>query len=106
MLVCQPAEGVHGREKVGNPWLRSMCLGIAGVVNQSNSKTKSHISCCVTAKSHIIHNMGTNEHNPISSSLKTHTFAELDLLQISHTPMINITMTELYKAFIFVMHVI
>jgi len=70
MLVCQHAEGVHGQGTVGNPWLRSMCLAIAGVVNQS--KTKSHISYyCVTAKSHVIH-MGTHEHNPISSSLNTH----------------------------------
>jgi len=38
----------------------------AGVANQSDSK--SHISYCVTAKSHIVH-MGTHEHNAISSSL-------------------------------------
>ena len=31
-------------------------------------ETKSHISYCVTAKSHIIH-IGTHEHRPISSSL-------------------------------------
>jgi len=30
-----------------------MCLVIAGVANQS--ETKSYISYCVTAKSHIIH---------------------------------------------------
>jgi len=36
------------------------------VVNQS--EIKSHISYCVTAKSHIKH-MGTHEHHPISSSL-------------------------------------
>jgi len=41
-------------------------LYITGVANQS--ETKSHISYCVTAKSHIIH-MDTHEHNPISSSL-------------------------------------
>jgi len=44
-----------------------MCLAIAGVANQS--ETKSHISCyCDIAKSHIIH-MGTHEHNPVSFSL-------------------------------------
>jgi len=36
------------------------------VVNQS--KTNSHISYCVTAKSHIIH-MDTHEHHLISPSL-------------------------------------
>jgi len=71
-----------------------VCLAIAGVASQS--KTKSHISYSVTATSHI-RQMGTHEHNPISSTL-THNFAYLDLLQISHT--INMTMTELYKAFI------
>jgi len=44
------------------------------VANQS--ETKSHISYCVT---------------------HTHTFAQLDLLQISHT---NMAMTKLYKPFI------
>jgi len=38
-----------------------------GVANQS--ETNNHISDCVTAKSHMIH-MGTQEHHPISSSLK------------------------------------
>jgi len=38
----------------------------AGSANQS--ETKSDISYCVTAKSHIIH-IGTHEHHPISSSL-------------------------------------
>ena len=38
-----------------------------GVVNQSD--TNNQISDCVTAKNHIIH-MGTQEHHPISSSLK------------------------------------
>jgi len=37
----------------------------AGVTNQS--KTKSYISYCITAKNHIIH-MGTHEHHHISSS--------------------------------------
>jgi len=37
-----------------------------GVANQS--KTKSHISYCATAKSHIIH-IGTHENHPIFSSL-------------------------------------
>jgi len=45
---------------------RSMCLAIAGVAKQS--ETKSYISYCATAKSHIIH-MGTHEHKTISSSL-------------------------------------
>jgi len=46
------------------------------------SKTKSHISYCVIAKSNIIH-MGTHAHHPISSS---HTYlSQLDLLWISHT---------------------
>jgi len=58
------------RLQFGNHWYRSMCLAIAGVANRS--ETKSHVSYCVTAKSHIIHK-GTYEHNPISSSL-THTF--------------------------------
>jgi len=40
---------------------------ITGVANQS--KTKSHISYCVTAKNHIIH-MGAHEHHNVSSSLK------------------------------------
>jgi len=75
-----------------------MCLAIAGVDNQS--ETRSHVSYCVTAKSHIIHMGAHEDHNPISSSL-THISAQLDLLQISHTT--NNTMTELYKAFI-VMH--
>jgi len=44
-----------------------MCLVIAGVGNQS--ETKSHISYCVIAKSHIMHMMGTHERNPIASSL-------------------------------------
>ena len=39
---------------------------ITGVVNQS--KTKSHISYCVTAKRRIIY-MDIHEHNPICSSL-------------------------------------
>ena len=38
-----------------------------GVANQS--ETNSHISYCVTAKSHIIH-MGAHEHHLISPSLK------------------------------------
>jgi len=40
----------------------SMCLVVAGVANQSD--TKSHISYCITAKNHIIHMMGTHERNP------------------------------------------
>ena len=40
------------------------------------------------AKSHVIH-IGTHEHYPMSFSLK-HTFAQLDLLQKSHT---NMTIT-------------
>jgi len=36
---------------------------MAGVANQS--ETNSHISYCVTAKSHIVH-VGTREHHPIS----------------------------------------
>jgi len=39
---------------------------ITGVVNRA--ETTSHISYCVTAKSHIIH-MGTHEHHPIYSSV-------------------------------------
>jgi len=46
---------------------RSMCLVIAGVANQS--ETKSHISYCVTGKSLIIHMVGTHERSPIASSL-------------------------------------
>jgi len=38
-----------------------------GVAKQS--ETSSHISYCVTAKSHTIH-VSTHEHHPISSSLK------------------------------------
>jgi len=45
-----------------------MCIVIAGVANQS--ETKSHISYCVTGKSRIIHLMGTHEPNLIASSLK------------------------------------
>jgi len=37
-----------------------------GVANQS--ETNNHTSDCVTAKSHI--HVGTQEHHPISSSLK------------------------------------
>jgi len=37
----------------------------------NQSETKSHISYCVTAESHIMH-MGTHEHHPIFSSI-THT---------------------------------
>jgi len=44
-----------------------MCLVIAGVANQS--ETKSYISYCVAGKSRIIHMIGTHEHNPIASSL-------------------------------------
>jgi len=47
-----------------------MCLVIAGVANQS--QTKSHISYSVTGKSRIIHMMGTHERNPIASSLRTY----------------------------------
>ena len=48
-------------------WNESRRLYIVpGVANQS--KTKSHISYCVTAKNHIIH-MGALEHHPIFSSL-------------------------------------
>jgi len=46
---------------------------VPGVVNQS--ETNSHISYCVTAKSHIIH-MDTHEHHLISPSL-------------SHTPLLS-----------------
>jgi len=61
--------GKMGRRmwKVENHWFRSMCLVIAGVANQS--ETKSHISYCVTAKSQIIYMVGTHEHLPIASSL-------------------------------------
>jgi len=41
-------------------------FSVPGVANQS--ETKSHISYCVTAKSHIIH-MGAHEHHLISPSL-------------------------------------
>jgi len=40
---------------------------MSGMANQS--ETNSHISHCVTAKSHITH-VGTHERHPISSSLK------------------------------------
>jgi len=49
-----------------------MRRAIAGVANQS--ETKSHISYCVTAKSHIIHMGAHEEHNPFSSS-PIHIFA-------------------------------
>jgi len=48
------------------------CYSIAGVANQS--ETNSHISYCVTAKSHIMHMGAHEEHNPIFASL-THIFA-------------------------------
>jgi len=52
---------------VHNPCVfKSMCLAIAGVANQL--ETKSRISYCVTAKSHIIHMGAHEEHNPIFSS--------------------------------------
>jgi len=57
-------------------FLRIRALSTAGVAKRS--RTKSHISYCVTAKSHIIHT-GTHKRQTISSSL-THTFAQLDLL--------------------------
>jgi len=59
-----------------------MCLVIVGVANQS--QTKSHISYCVTAKSHIIHTMGTHERNSIASSL-THK-AGLKPMQLHWAP--------------------
>jgi len=61
------------------------------VGNQTESKC--HISYRVIAKSHVIH-INIHEHYVISSSLThTHTFAQLDLLQMSHTNMIT---TEIY----------
>ena len=52
-----------------NRWLRSkpMWIAIAGVANQS--ETKSHISYCVTAKSHIMYIIHHWAHMNISSSL-------------------------------------
>jgi len=52
---------------VHNPCIRleACVLLFVGVANQS--ETKSQVSYCVTAKSHIIP-MGTHEHNAISSS--------------------------------------
>jgi len=74
-----------------------MCLAIAGVANQS--ETKSHISYCVTAKSLIIH-MGAHEQMPFLP----HTYFCLArlIVNITHHQHDN---DRTYKAFI-VMHAI
>jgi len=77
-----------------------MCLAIAGVANQS--ETKNHISYCVTTKSQIIHtHMGTHEHHPISSS---HTYFCLArfIVNITHQHDNDRTLKAIYCACYFV----
>jgi len=72
---------------------------MSGVADQSD--TKSHISLvCYCKNPH--HTQGHASTPPHPFLTHTHTFAQLHLLQISHT---SVTTTELYKPFI-VMHVI
>ena len=89
-------KGYMVRERLGTPGLE-ICLVIVGAANQS--ETKSHISYCVTAKSHIIH-MGPYEQNPVSSS-HTYFYLARFIVNITHHQYDN----ELNKAFV-VMHVI
>jgi len=62
LLQCKPKLGCtkpstepHRGLRVGHRWFKSrpMCIAIAGVANQS--ETKSHTSYCVAAKSHIMY---------------------------------------------------
>jgi len=62
-------------------WCRSMCLAIAGVAYQS--ETKSHISYCVTAKSHIIH-MGAHEEQPHLFLTHTHLCLARFIANLTH----------------------
>jgi len=74
-------------------WQSYFRISGTGVANQSESK--SHISYCVTAKSHTIH-VSTHEHHPSLSHSHTYLYSARCIVNIAHQHDSDRTLQAIY----------